>query len=205
MLQINKIEAKTLEEALTQATIESNCSKDELLYTKEITEAKLFKGSKCIINYVEISEIKNYLNYFFKELSKNMNIEINSEILYQNESFNIILITSNNSILIGKEGKNLNALQNIIRQNLKVKTGINIKVNLDINNYKIKKLKLLEKDIKKIAKEVISSRVDASLDPMNSYERRYIHALINEYDNLSTESVGEGKERHIIIKYKENN
>ena len=204
MLNIKEFEAKTLDEALEKAMVELNCEKENLLYNYEFIEAKLFKSSKYKINVVEKSNIKEYLIYYLKEFSSTIGISIESEILYNNESFNITLVTSNNSLLIGKEGKNLQALQNIIRQSLKVKTGINIKVNIDISNYKQKKLNNLENEIKKIAKEVVKTKVDVSLDPMNSYERRCIHSLISEYENLTTESVGEGKERHIIIKYIEN-
>lgn len=204
MLNIKEFEAKTLDEALEKAMIELNCEKENLLYNYEFIEAKLFKSSKYKINVVEKSNIKEYLIDYLKEFSSTIGISIESEILYNNESFNITLVTSNNSLLIGKEGKNLQALQNIIRQSLKVKTGINIKVNIDISNYKQKKLNNLENEIKKIAKEVVKTKVDVSLDPMNSYERRCIHSLISEYENLTTESVGEGKERHIIIKYIEN-
>ena len=204
MLNIKEFETKTLDEALEKAMIELNCEKENLLYNYEFIEAKLFKSSKYKINVVEKSNIKEYLIDYLKEFSSTIGISIESEILYNNESFNITLVTSNNSLLIGKEGKNLQALQNIIRQSLKVKTGINIKVNIDISNYKQKKLNNLENEIKKIAKEVVKTKVDVSLDPMNSYERRCIHSLISEYENLTTESVGEGKERHIIIKYIEN-
>ena len=204
MLNIKEFEAKTLDEALEKAMVELNCEKENLLYNYEFIEAKLFKSSKYKINVVEKSNIKEYLIDYLKKFSSTIGISIESEILYNNESFNITLVTSNNSLLIGKEGKNLQALQNIIRQSLKVKTGINIKVNIDISNYKQKKLNNLENEIKKIAKEVVKTKVDVSLDPMNSYERRCIHSLISEYENLTTESVGEGKERHIIIKYIEN-
>lgn len=204
MLNIKEFEAKTLDEALEKAMVELNCEKENLLYNYEFIEAKLFKSSKYKINVVEKSNIKEYLIEYLKKFSSTIGISIESEILYNNESFNITLVTSNNSLLIGKEGKNLQALQNIIRQSLKVKTGINIKVNIDISNYKQKKLNNLENEIKKIAKEVVKTKVDVSLDPMNSYERRCIHSLISEYENLTTESVGEGKERHIIIKYIEN-
>lgn len=204
MIKISKFEGKTIEEALNKAMIELNCEKENILYKSEFIEGKLFKGSKYIIEVVEKSDIKEYINNFFNELQNNMNISIETEILYNNESFNITLITSNNSLLIGKEGKNLQALQNILRQSLKVQTGISIKLNIDISNYKVKKLNILEKEIRKIAKEVQNTKIDVSLDPMNSYERRHIHNLISEYENLTTESIGEGKERHIIIKYVEN-
>lgn len=204
MIKIIKFEAKTVEEALNKAMIELNCEKENIFYKSEFVEGKLFKGSKYTIEVVEKSDIKEYINSFFKELSNTINISIETEILYNNDSFNITLITSNNSLLIGKEGKNLQALQNILRQSLKVQTGISIKLNIDISNYKVKKLNILEKEIRKIAKEVQNTKIDVSLDPMNSYERRHIHNLISEYENLTTESIGEGKERHIIIKYVEN-
>ena len=200
---INKYEGKTEEEALNKAMIELNCEKDNLIYQTEFIEGKLFKSSKNIVTVVQKSEIKNYLNEYFKELSKNINIDIETEILYKNDSFNITLLTSNNSILIGKDGKNLNAIQTLIRQSIKVQTDMPIKLNIDISNYKEKKLKILEREVRNIAKEVEKSKIDASLDPMNSYERRYIHSMISEYKNLTTESVGEGKDRHIIIKYVE--
>lgn len=201
MLKINNYEAKTADEALKKAMIELNCEKNNLIYKSEITEGKLFKSAKCNLKVVQKSDIKEYINSYMKDLGNLMSISIESEILYSNDSFNITLVTNNNALLIGKDGKNLNAIQTILRQNIKQLTDMTIKLNLDISDYKVKKMKKLEREIKKIAKEVLTSKVDVSLDPMNSYERRFIHNLIGEYENLDTESIGEGKERHIIIKY----
>jgi spoIIIJ-associated protein len=203
MLQINKYEGKTEEDALNKAMVELNCESNNLIYTTETVEGKLFKSGKTIITVVQKSGIKEYINEFFKELGKSMNIDIETEVLYKNDSYNITLLTSNNSLLIGKEGKNLQAIQTLLRQSLKVKTNMPIKLNIDISNYKEKKLKQLEREVKKIAKEVQKTKVDVSLDPMNSYERRYIHNVINEWNNISTESEGEGKDRHIVIRYVE--
>jgi len=132
-----------------------------------------------------------------------MNIVINNEILVSDEIYNVTLISNNNSILIGKEGKTLNALQTLVRQIVRNKTNTSIKINLDVSNYKMKKMKNIERIVRQVAKEVKTSKVTVSLDPMNSYERRYVHTIISEYPELETESVGEGKERHITIKYKE--
>ena len=57
---------------------------------------------------------------------------------------------------------------------------------------------------KKIINEVQSTKITAALDPMNSYERRFVHNLVSEYKNLTTESIGEGRDRRVTIKYKEN-
>ena len=134
-----------------------------------------------------------------------MNIHIETEILESNDSFNVTLISNNNSILIGKNGKTLTSLQILVRQSIRSKINLNVKLNLDISNYKIKKLKNIERLVRGIAKEVEETKIDVSLDSMNSYERRFVHNLVNtEYEKLTTESTGEGKDRHITIKYKEN-
>lgn len=203
MIEVNNYEGKTEEEALNKAMVELNCEKNNLIYISEFQEGKLFKSPKYIINVVQKSDIKEYINNFFKELENKLGIKIESEILYNNDGYNITLITSNNSLLIGKDGKNLQALQTILRQSLKSKTNISIKLNIDIGSYKEKKLKFLERDVKKIAREVQKTKVDVSLDPMNSYERRYLHNVLSEFHNIKTESEGEGKERHIVIKYVE--
>ena len=204
MLNLKKYEGKTQEQALEKAMIELNSEEKNLIYDYEYIEGKLFKSSKYIINVIEKQEIKEFINNYINELGNLMNIKIENEILEKDNIYNVILLTSNNAILIGKEGKNLNSIQSLIRNTIKNQTGLNIKVNIDISNYKDKKLKNLEYQIKKIAKEVLKTKVDVSLDPMNSYERRYIHNIINEYKNLETESIGEGRERHIVIKYVEN-
>ena len=78
-----------------------------------------------------------------------------------------------------------------------------IKINLDASNYKYDQTKRFERNIKNIAKEVLRTKVDSQLDPMNSYTRRIVHTIIGEYENLATESIGEGKDRYVVIKYVE--
>ena len=72
-----------------------------------------------------------------------------------------------------------------------------------VEKYKEKREKSLESLARRIAREVATTKVEAKLDSMNSYERRFVHTIISEYPELETESIGEGLERHITIKYKE--
>ena len=163
----------------------------------------MFKSSKYIVSALKKEDVKKYINEFIKNLSNLLNIDIECEILLNEESYNVTLVSDNNAILIGKEGKTLSAIQTILRQAIKQEASINLKINVDVGNYKLKKMKNIEYEVKKIALEVQKSKLDVSLDPMNSYERRLVHNLINEYSNLTTESIGEGKDRHVIIKYVE--
>ena len=204
MINIHKSEAKTKEDALNKLLTELNASSEELILKSEFIEGKLFKSSKYIVTAIMKQDIKKYIEDFFNNIGKYMNLNIESEIIETDNTFNVVLVSDNNAILIGKEGKTLNALQNLIRQSIKNNVGLLIKLNLDVSNYKLKKLKNIERLVRGIAEDVEASQITVSLDPMNSYERRLVHTLIDEYPNLITESVGEGKERHVTIKYKEN-
>ena len=204
MIEKFEFEGKNFEEALKNCLEELKLNSEEIIVVDNEEKSSLFKGKKSSINVIKKVDVKNHLKEFFKNLATFMNITINCEILENPESFNITLISDNNAILIGKEGKNLEAVQVIIRSIVKKLTNNKIKVNVDASNYKAKKIDNLTREISKIAKEVINTKVDVKLDPMNSYERMIVHNHISKYDNLSTESIGEEPERYIVIKYKEN-
>lgn len=203
MMENKKYEGKTKEEALNKALEDLNLKEEEVIAKYEFVEGKLFKGSKYIVEITNKNDIKICINEFFRNIAKSMNLNIECEIIESDNIFKVLLVSDNNAILIGREGKTLNALQTLIRQSIKKNIGISVKLNLDVSNYKVKKLKNIERLVKGIAEDVIASQISVSLDPMNSYERRLVHTLIDEYENLCTESVGEGKDRHVTIKYKE--
>lgn len=203
MLNITEYEAKSKEEALEKCLNELHCNQEDLFLRSEFVEGKLFKASKYIVYALKKQDISDFIKKYISDFSKLIQVNIDCEILVQNETYQVTLVSDQNAILIGKEGRTLNALQLLIKQAIKKETQLNLKLNLDASNYKLKKLKGLERQIKIIAKEVLESRIDVSLDPMNSYERRLVHSIIGKYQHLTTESIGEGKDRHVIIKYVE--
>lgn len=203
MIMSYKYEGKTREEVIDKINNELKLSLEELYIKEKQQDIGLFKTKKYQIICYKKEDIKNYIREYINTISKGMNIEIKSEIRENNDNIDIILISDNNSILIGKDGKTLKSLQILIRQSLLIQTNINIKINLDVANYKAKKIKNMKYEVKKIAKDVLKSHIDAKLDPMNSYERRIVHNMISEYENLQTESIGEEPNRYVLIKYKE--
>lgn len=204
MLSLSKYEGKTEEQALEKCIKTSHLERKDFIYKVEHIPGKLFKSDKYVISVLAKEDIVNYIKSFFEEIGKISNIEINTEVKIEEDYFNINLVSSNNSILIGKDGKTLNALQTILRQIFRNQLNLAAKINLDISNYRLSKLKKIDKEIENIINEVINTKMDIYLDPMNAYERRYIHNLVNSHNHVKTESVGEGTERRIIIKYDEN-
>ena len=203
-MELKKYEGKNKEEILKKILKELNCNQNDLFLKSEFIEGKLFKSSKYIVSVVTKKEIIEYISEYIQNLSRCMKINIESEILESEDIFKVTLVSDQNAILIGKEGRTLNSIQLLLKQSIKNKIGLSLKINVDVANYKVKKLKNIEYQVKKIIKEVQSTKITAALDPMNSYEWRFVHNLVSEYKNLTTESIGEGRDRRVTIKYKEN-
>ena len=203
MLKVVQNESKNKEEALTRCLEELNVNSNEVYYYIEEGEAGLFGKKKYIAYVVTRYDVKIYVKEFLNELAKKMNTSFNVEVNENDGIISAIIVTDDSSVMIGKEGKNLNAIQTILRQSLRKYGNFDIKVNLDISGYKAKRQKNIEREVRKIAKEVLKTKIDAKLDPMNSYERRIVHTIISEYDNLATQSEGEAPNRYVVIKIKE--
>ncbi len=203
MLMLSKYEGKTINDALEKCLEDQKASKEELFIKETETEAKLFKSKKYIIESIKKSDIINYIKEYIKEIDKSFNIGIKSEINISDDIIKVLLISENNPILIGSNGKNIDALQTLIRNSVRNQTGLDIKINIDASNYKKKKEESFEREIKKILKEVQETHIEVKLDSMNSYNRRIVHTLAKEYQNIKTESIGEEPNRYTIIKYEE--
>ena len=196
-------EGKTKEEAIDKCKKELKTTEDNIIIINQEEKNVLFKGKKVSLQIILKDEIIKYIKNFFNDLSKNMNIDIAVEINENNNVININLISSNNAILIGKDGKNLDAIQTILRTIVSKNARNFLKINVDVSNYKTKKMEKLQSEIIKLATEIQNTKIDVKLDPMNSYERMIVHNVISKYSNLKTESIGEEPDRYIVIKYRE--
>ncbi len=202
MLEIVRNEAKTKEEALRKSLEQLNVREDETYYYFEESEGGLFKGKKYVSVVTTKYEVKNYIKDFLTELAYRMNTKFNIEVKETDYGFSVIIIADDNGALIGKEGRTLNSIQTVLRQSIKKYGKFNIKVNIDISNYKARRERNINYEVRKICREVLKTKIDAKLDPMNSYERRLVHTAVSNFENLITESQGVAPNRYVVIKYK---
>ena len=91
----------------------------------------------------------------------------------------------------------------VVSQYLNTELGRNYKFMIDVNEYKEKREKTLERLAKRIAREVAATKVEVKLDSMNSYERRIIHNTLTNNKKVYTESEGEEPNRYVVVKPKE--
>ena len=144
-------------------------------------------------------EGKRYLENILKALNIGYQLEARSV----GDSQIYFNIDSNeNPLLIGVKGKTLDALQVLVRTLISTYTKDKIVTTLDIGAYKSNRAYQLEILATKTAKEVVKTKMSVKLKPMNSYERRIIHAKLSEWRDVYTESEGEGENRAIVIKPK---
>lgn len=104
------------------------------------------------------------------------------------------------NLLIGRDGKTLRSMQTLVSSTLLHQGAELTRVNLDISNYKKSRYERLETEAEQWAKEVMASGEPKVLEPMNPAERRVIHKVLQDYTQLSTDSEGVGRDRHIVIK-----
>ena len=197
MVKVYKFESDTEENCRIKCLEELDVYNNDIL-TKEYEEENTYH-----MEVVKKSDVEEYINEFLTKTTEDMGVKARIEITEEDGVFTAKMFSNNNPILIGKEGRTLKSLQVLLRQALSNQIKFNVKVNLDASNYKVKRERFFEKDIKNIINDVMKSKDEVKLDPMNSYQRRIVHSVASEYYNIETESFGEEPERYVVIRYVE--
>ncbi len=197
-------EGKNYEETKEKALKELNVSEENTII-KILEEKQGLLKKNIKIEIITIQDMINYLKEILNTITSLMNIKINLEVRRREKNIEIKIFSDHNSILIGRDGKTLESLQNIIRQIVERQGNNEYKIILDIENYKEKRITNLERTARKVAREVANTKVEAKLEPMNSYERRIVHNALSKNKYVYTESIGEEPNRCVVIKLKEEN
>lgn len=108
----------------------------------------------------------------------------------------------NASELIGYHGRNIDAFQTVLSMMLKENDTDEANIVVDINGYKEKRSEYIRSIGERAIMEVLDTKQEMELAPMKAYERRIIHMMVKENPELSSESIGMGEDRRIIIKLK---
>lgn len=198
------IEAKTIEEAVEKAAQEFNIPKEQVHYIiKEEKEGGLLGiGKSATIEVYTLEDVFNYGADYLKNAIKTIGIDV--EITSQINEEGVIRMTINserNPILIGRSGRTLRALNDLVRLAVSNHFKRRYKILLDVGDYKDKKYSKIIGIARRVAREVSHQHFDVKLDPMTSDERRMIHQVLTDFTDVKTESVGEGEKRAVVIKY----
>ncbi|OGC38965.1 hypothetical protein A3K42_00415 [candidate division WWE3 bacterium RBG_13_37_7] len=139
--------------------------------------------------------IKDLLKFF--EVGAKVKVEEKEE-----DTFTVAITGDDLSFLIGFHGNTLNALQVMLTNMVFKQTNKWIKILVDINEYKDKRVEKIQEMTRHFIDKARFFKKEVAMPPMTPWERRQVHVLASEYLDIETESVGEGSDRHIIIKIK---
>ena len=117
------------------------------------------------------------------------------------EAFNVSIQTSDAGKLIGFKGESLDGLQLLVNQMLskKSKESEFKRVILDVEGWRKQKEEQLAVRAKEWAEQVLELGKEMELEPMSPWQRRTVHMVVQEIEGVESKSVGEGRERHLVI------
>ena len=101
--------------------------------------------------------------------------------------------------IIGRRGETLDAIQYLASLVANRTDGDYMRITIDCGDYRTKRKETLEALAKKLAAQVLKTNVSRTLEPMNPFERRIIHATISEIEGVSSTSVGDEPNRRVVI------
>lgn len=202
-----RFETKALNDAtLKYAATELKVNKDyiDLQIVEEKRSMLGLNKSYIVEAVVKFDVIRDSIHYL-KTILDDMEIESVVEAKPGEKSQITFLIdATENPILIGKNGKTLDAIQTLLKNYINIFTDEYYIVLVDIGGYKEQRKKQLEILATKTAKDVARTRIAARLGKMNAYERRVVHTKLSDWRDVTTESEGEEPNRYVVIKPKHN-
>ena len=129
-----------------------------------------------------------------------MGINVELETQKRENYIKVNMVSDSSSILIGKNGRTMLSLQDLLRQSIKTQANVRVNVILDANDYKEKQQRNIERLAVKLAKDVVKTGIEVKMDKMNSFERRLVHNKLTEFKGVTTISEGEEPNRCVVIK-----
>lgn len=197
---------KTVNEAVESALNELGISREEAEIEVEEEGSKavlgIFGGKEAKVKVTAKKNIKREAEEFLKMIFDNMKIEANLVTEETEDTVKIDISGEDIGILIGRRGETLDSMQYLTNLVVNKEKDNYKRVILDIENYRAKREDVLKSLAQKMADKVLRYRKNITLDPMNPYERRIIHAYLQNVDGVETTSIGEEPNRKVVIKYK---
>jgi spoIIIJ-associated protein len=199
---------KTVEEAVEEALRYLNTTIDKVDITVIDQGSKGFLGiggRPAKISAVLKFDPEKTAKDFLKEVSLLMGLAVDINTKLSDKHLEVELKGSNLGVLIGKRGQTLDSLQYLVNLVVNKGNAPYISVTLDTENYRKKRKETLETLAHNLAKKAKHTRRNVILDPMNPYERRIIHAALQNDKYVTTYSQGDEPFRNVVISPNRNN
>ncbi len=206
-MEFIEVSAKNIDDAITEGLIQLGTTSDQVEY--EVIERGstgfLGLGSKqATIKIRKKATTEDFIREFLSDVFSAMEMDV--EVLItkgeDEKDYNVELKGADMGVLIGKRGQTLDSLQYLTNLAVNKKCEEFVRIKLDTEDYRTRRIQTLENLAKNVAYKVKRSRRPVALEPMSPYERRVIHAALQNEKFVTTHSEGEGAFRHVVVTYK---
>jgi len=209
ILEFKEFTGKTVDDALTNATVSLGVTSDQIKYEviEEGSTGFLGIGSKDAIIKVVISageDPKEVAKEFLEGVFEAMQLEVNISMSFDEEdkTLSIDLAGPEMGVLIGKRGQTLDSLQYLTNLAVNRSSENYTRVKIDTEDYRRRRKETLENLARNMASKVKRTKKSVTLEAMNPYERRIIHSALQNDNNVTTHSEGEEPYRYVVITLK---
>ncbi len=206
MAQFIEKEGKTVEAAIEDALLELNIEmQDAEIEVLDEGSKRLFGligGRNALVRVYKKENFDDIVRDFLRPILNAMGLEEDLDVVMEGDTLTVKLAAENIGIVIGRRGETLDALQYLLGLVVNKSSERFIRVVLDVGNYREKREETLVKLAKRLAEKVSKTRKNMTLEPMNPYERRIIHATLQNFKSVETYSIGDEPNRKVVIKYK---
>lgn len=147
--------------------------------------------------------IKDTIEEMFAKMGFECNVEIKEDKNDEGSQENYICdvqTKDDSSFLIGQYGINLQAIQHLARLLIRKKTSEKTKFIIDVNSYRQQKNDSIMEVARETANQALREKRAVIMRPMSNYERRLVHLELSKNDKVSTESIGDGEGRKVVVK-----
>ena len=196
---------KTIEEAVEKACKELDLTPDD--FSQEVLElgSKGFLGigaKEASVKITYTPDACQCVRAYLEGLFEKMGIEdVATDITLEKETVLIQVTGENANLLMKNRGEGVDALQLLLSLIVNRDCGEYYKISFNVNDYKEKTKNRLEALAIKTATQVVKNRRKTTLPPMTSFQRRIIHAKLQDFENVTTYSVGEDPNRRVVVSY----
>ena len=180
---VEKVEEQPIQEEVVEEQVEETVEVKEEKKKRVVDTARLAKRGE------------EFLLGLAKFIDENAQVAVEEK---ENEIY-FVVTGENLGKLIGFHGDNLHAIQ-LLLSGLKLRNEGAVRMYLDVNGYKANKNQSIIDLANKVAEQAIKIERNIHLDPMSAYDRRIVHTTLQDRDDVTTESTGEGEKRHVVIK-----
>ena len=171
---------------------------DEVVEAPIVEAVEAAAEAEAVFENPAHEKVYNFVNGLLEHMGVHANLEITDK---EDGGINVNLSGKGMGVVIGRRGETLDAIQHLTNYAVNHGSEKRLHVSVDAEAYRAKREEALVRLAEKMAAKAIKYKRSMALEPMNSYERHVIHAALQDYEGVSTSSIGTEPNRRVVVAY----